>query len=86
MGEKEITAFLSYLAVDRSVAASTQKQALNALVFLYRKVLGRGMNEFEGVVWASKPRSLPNVLSYNEVRSVRLPITIYLTSRELEFS
>ena len=41
MGEEQIVAFLNHLAVARSVAASTQNQALNALVFLYKQVLGR---------------------------------------------
>jgi len=41
LGEAEIVAFLNYLAVARHVAASTQNQALNALVFLYKQVLGR---------------------------------------------
>ena len=45
MGQPEIVAFLSHLAVDRNVAASTQNQALNAIAFLYRWVLGREIGE-----------------------------------------
>jgi integrase len=70
MGGREITAFLSHLAVAERVSASTQNQALNALVFLYRRVLGREMPELDGLVRARKPRRLPVVLSQSEVRAV----------------
>ena len=46
MGEVEVTQFLMHLAVDRDIAASTQAQALNALVFLYKHVLGRPEGDF----------------------------------------
>ena len=55
------------LAIHRNVAASTQNIALNALVFLYRHVLDRPLNEIHGVVRAKKPLRLPVVLTQNEV-------------------
>jgi len=70
MGVEEVGAFLSFLAMDRNVAASTQNQALNALVFLYKAVLDKPLGELQGVVRAKKPRRLPAVLSRNEVMLV----------------
>jgi integron integrase len=70
MGVEEVGAFLSFLAMDRNVAASTQNQALNALVFLYKAVLDKPLGELQGVVRAKKPRRLPVVLSRNEVIQV----------------
>ncbi len=67
MGAPEVSAFLSYPAVEGNVAPSTQNQALNALVFLYRPVLGRPHGELAGAVRARKPRRLPVVLSREEV-------------------
>lgn len=67
MGVEEVSAFLSHLAMDRNVAASTQNQALNALVFLYKAVLDMPLGDLQGVVRAKKPRRLPVVLSRNEV-------------------
>lgn len=69
MGGKEIAAFLTYLAVERKVSASTQNQALNALVFLYRKVLEMPVEDF-GFKKARTGKRLPVVLSRNEVRAV----------------
>jgi integron integrase len=70
MGEAEITAFLTHLAVDRHTSASTQNQALCSLVFLYKHVLNRDLGEFGGLVWAKKPARLPVVLTRTEVRAV----------------
>src|SRR4030095_4099699 len=70
MGAGEITAFLNHLATEGRVAVSTQNQALSALVFLYRWVLGREDEEFEGLIRARKPRHLPVVLTADEVRAV----------------
>ncbi len=70
MGEKEIVDFLSYLAVERKVAASTQSQALCAIVFLYRNVLQKELGEFERLVRARKPSKLPVVFNRNEVRRI----------------
>lgn len=68
MGEREITAFLTYLAVEKHVAASTQNQALSALLFLYQKVLEIPLERLDEVVRAKRPRRLPVVLSRDEVR------------------
>ncbi|HEX9094382.1 MAG TPA: integron integrase [Coriobacteriia bacterium] len=70
MGEREINAFLTHLAVDARVAASTQNQALAALLFLYRSVIGREVGDLSGVVRARKPQRLPVVLTREEVRAV----------------
>jgi integron integrase len=70
MGAPEINAFLSYLATDLNVAASTQNQACCAIVFLYRHVLKKKLNEFGDVVRAKKPKRLPVVLSAEETASV----------------
>ena len=66
MGAVEINQFLSYLATDLNVAASTQNQACCAMVFLYKHVLGKDPGEFGDVVRAKRPRKLPVVLSLDE--------------------
>jgi integron integrase len=68
--EKEINAFLSRLAVDGKVSSSTQNQALAALLFLYRQVLGVPVGELGQVIRAKKPIRLPVVMSRDEVRAV----------------
>jgi len=70
MGAKEVTAFLSYLAQRRNVAASTQNQALAALLFLYKAVLGIDLPWLDGIVRAKRPRRLPQVLTRSEVQAV----------------
>ena len=70
MGVPEIQAFLTHLAVDRKVAASTQNQALSALLFLYREVLKKDLDGPIDALRASKPRRLPTVLTREEVRRV----------------
>lgn len=70
MGEKEINAFLTDLAVRRRVAASTQNQALSAVLFLYREVLEMPFPKLENVVRAKRPRRLPVVMTRAEVRSL----------------
>src|SRR5882724_3259152 len=70
MGAPEIRAFLSYLAVEGRVAASTQTQALSALIFLYREVLHRNVDSLGKVERAKKPERLPVVFSRAEVRAV----------------
>ena len=71
MGAAEIEEFLTHLAVDRDVAASTQNQALYALLFLYREVLRQDLDtETIDAVRAKKPRRLPVVLTRDEVRRV----------------
>lgn len=69
MGEREINEFLTHLAVKLEVSASTQTQALSALLFLYRYVLGRDIGQLH-VVRAKKPVRLPVVLTCDEVRAV----------------
>jgi site-specific recombinase XerD len=69
MGSDEVNAFLTHLAVGLHVSASTQNQALSALLFLYRELLKRDL-DLEGVVRAHKPRRLPVVLTEEEVRSL----------------
>jgi integron integrase len=68
LGAPEVTAFLSWLATERDVAAATQNQALSALLFLYRHVLGRELPWFDGLVRAKRPVRLPTVLTEAEVR------------------
>lgn len=67
MGAPEINAFLSHLACDRNVSASTQNQALNAIVFLYKHVLKREVGSLGDVIRAKRPRKLPEVLSAEEI-------------------
>ncbi len=68
MGEKEVEAFLTHLAADRQVAASTQNQALGALLFMYQKVLGRELEFMAGFDRAQRRQRVPVVLSREEVR------------------
>jgi site-specific recombinase XerD len=70
MGAAEVVAFLSDLAHRGGVSASTQNQALSALLFLYRVVLDRELEGLDGTVRASTPRRLPMVLARDEVRGV----------------
>lgn len=70
MGKFEIERFLSHLAVNRDVAASTQNQAFNAIMFLYKKVLGMEMNLDIRAKRASKRKNLPTVLSKDEAESL----------------
>lgn len=70
MAEPEINAFLTYLAVKEKVAASTQNQALSALLFLYRHVLSREVGDLGGVIRARKPKRLPVVMTREEVKIV----------------
>jgi integron integrase len=70
MGEAEVTRFLSSLATERHVSASTQNQALSALLFLYGKVIGKDLAWLEGMVRARGPRRLPVVLTRDEVALV----------------
>ncbi len=70
MGAAEVTKFLTSLAVDARVAASTQNQALSALLFLYKDVLEVDLPWLDGVVRAKRPARLPVVLTRDEVRPV----------------
>jgi integron integrase len=70
LGPADVEAFLSHLVTDRSVAAATQNQALAALLFLYRQVLGIELPWLQNVVRSKVPRRLPVVLTREEVRAV----------------
>ena len=70
MAEPEINAFLTHLAVDEQVSASTQNQALSAVLFLYRHVLKRQVGELGDVIRARRQRHLPVVLTRHEVKAV----------------
>jgi integron integrase len=70
MGAPEVRAFLTHLAAERNVAAATQNQALNALVFLYREVIGGELEWLDGFEPAKRGQRLPEVLSRQEVQSV----------------
>ncbi len=67
MGADEVRAFLTHLAVDGNVAASTQNQAFAALLFLYHQVLQKSLGNIEDVVRAKLPKRLPDVLTKSEV-------------------
>ncbi|MCK4538781.1 MAG: integron integrase [Candidatus Krumholzibacteria bacterium] len=70
LGSDEVESFLSYLAVERQVAASTQNQALASILFLYSEVLGIRMGWLDRIVRAKRPKRLPTVLTREEVRLV----------------
>ncbi len=70
MAEAEIAGFLSSLATVGRVSASTQNQAFNALLFLYKEVLSKKIGLIEGVVRAKRPQRLPVVLTKDEVKKV----------------
>lgn len=70
MGAPDVEAFLSDLAVRRDVSASTQNQALAALLFLYKQVLKQDLPWLGEVVRAKKPARLPVVLSISEVQQI----------------
>lgn len=70
LGAADVSAFLTHLAVEREVAASTQNQALSALLFLYREVLLQPLSEDLTITYAKRPTYLPTVLSREEARAV----------------
>jgi integron integrase len=70
MGANEIREFIAYLATERKVAASTQNQALSAIIFLYRMVLEQDIILPPGLVNPSRPKRLPTVLTHAEAMSV----------------
>jgi len=69
-GAAEVQAFATTLVADRQLAPSTQHQAVSAVLFLYRNVLGDPIGWAEGIIWAKRTRRLPTVLSKYEVASV----------------
>jgi integron integrase len=70
LGADSVVDFLTYLSVELNVAPATQGQALNALVFLYSKVLDKPLGHLQGIVRAKKKPKIPVVLSSNEVALV----------------
>lgn len=70
MGVPEVTGFLSHLARDRDVAAATQNQALAALLFLYKEVLGQALPWLDQIERAKRPARLPSVLSVAEIQRI----------------
>jgi integron integrase len=70
LGETEITSYLSHLASDHNVAASTQNQALHALLFFFKEVMGREIGLLDQVVRAKRPVRLPVVLTKEEVSAI----------------
>jgi len=70
VGEAQVSAFLSYLAVEKGVAASTQNQALCAILFLYRNVLKKDLGWIDDIERAKRPRRLPVVFTRDEVRAI----------------
>ncbi len=70
LGAREIVAFLEHLAVKGNVAASTQNQALNALIFLYKQVLEQPLEQLEEFARAKRPQRLPVVLERGEVKGL----------------
>lgn len=85
MGATQVEAFLSWLAVERNVAANTQNQALSALLFLYREILEIELPWLDEVTRAKKPQRLPTVLTVAEVQRVLAVMegTTALTARLL---
>lgn len=70
MGRPEVETFLTHLATRRGVSASTQNQALCALLFLYKHVLGEELGWIEGMTMAKRPERVPVVLTRDEVAAV----------------
>lgn len=70
MGAPEVQAFITYLAVDRQLSASTQNQALSAILFLYKYVLQKDVALPLNLVRAERPSRLPTVLTHDEALAV----------------
>jgi len=67
---RDVKAFLTHLAVNKKVAASTQNQALNGLVFLFRHILNKELTRLDGIVWAKRTPYIPVVLSRDEIDAI----------------
>ena len=80
MGEEEINLFLDHLATRRKLSASSQSQALSALLFMYRNVLERELDNIEIIARARRPRHLPVVMTKEEVKAIleQLPPGMWL--------
>jgi site-specific recombinase XerD len=70
MGAPEIQTFLSYLATEKNISASTQNQALSAIIFLYRHVLQMPIDFPTDIIRAEKSKTLPTVLTHQEALAV----------------
>lgn len=70
MGEKDINSFLTHLAVKERLSASTQNQALCAIVFLYKHVLKKEPGDFGDVIWSKKAKKIPVVFTQEEIKAV----------------
>jgi integron integrase len=70
MGANEVQAYLTYLAVNKHVAASTQNQALNSIVFLYKHVLHKELGDFSSAVRAKRPERRPTVFTKGEIHLI----------------
>ncbi len=70
MGEVEVNKFLSHLATEKNVSASTQNQALSAILFLYKNVLQKELGDFGNVIRAKRSRKIPVVFTKDEVRKI----------------
>jgi integrase len=68
--QSDLTDFLSYLAVEKKISASTQKQAFNALLFVFRNVFGKEISGLEGTIRCHIPRRLPVVLARSEIKTI----------------
>ena len=88
LGAQDLENFLTYLATERNVAASTQNQALSAILFLYKEVLDMPLETDFQFVGAKKSKRLPIVLSRNEVQAVldRMAGTTKIIGQMLYFS
>jgi len=75
MAEAEVTQFLTSLATHRNVAASTQNQALSAILFLYKNVLNIELEWLDDVVRAKRPAKVPAVMTRAEVRQLLCALT-----------
>ncbi|MCI0496065.1 integron integrase [candidate division KSB1 bacterium] len=75
MGEKEINQFITHLAVKEKVSASTQNQALCAIIFLYKQVLKIDIGDLGNIIWAKKPDRVPVVFTRSEAQAVLSQLT-----------
>lgn len=74
MGDREICAYLTHLAVNRKVAASTQNQALSAILFMYREIIKKDLEEFDDLIRAKRPSRLPVVFTPEETKQILIQL------------
>jgi len=70
LSSRQVSTFLTHLAVESNLAASSQNQALSALLFFFREVLQREVGWMQNLIWAKKPKRIPTVFTRQEVRQV----------------